>query len=146
MHKETLRCGFSSTAEGQFYRNNLSDDNLFRYTPQPLGNEATIFFRKNVIILLSKPLSGGPDTLIHKGIQGSGRHSHSMQTNAFSLIFVSPVRSRDPDSTDYLYSPCSTVSVYHFFISVIKRLFCCGLRGLFPWNYYSTSSVSYQAE
>ena len=73
-------------------------------------------------------------------------HSHSMQTNAFSLIFVSPVRSRDSDSTDYLYSPCSTASVYHFFISVIKRLFCCGLRGLFPWNYYSTSSVSYQAE
>ena len=73
-------------------------------------------------------------------------YSHSMQTNAFRLIFVSPVRSRDSDSTDYLYSPCSTASVYHFFISVIKRLFCCGLRGLFPWNYYSTSSVSYQAE
>ena len=35
-----------------------------------------------------------------------------MQSNAFCLIYVSPVRSRDSDSTDYLYSPCSTVSVY----------------------------------
>ena len=60
-----------------------------------------------------------------------------MQSNAFSLIFVSPVRSRDSDSTDYLYSPCSTASVYHFFISVIKRLFCCGLQGLFSWNHYT---------
>ena len=57
---------------------------------------------------------------------------YSMQTNAFDLIFVSPVRSRDSDSTDYLYSPCSTVSVYHLFISVIKRLSCCGSRGNFP--------------
>ena len=73
-------------------------------------------------------------------------HSHSMQSNDFSLISVSPVRSRDSDSTDHLYSPCSTTSVYHFFISVIKRLFCCRLRGLFPCNYYGTSSVSYQAE
>ena len=145
MHKETLRCGFSSTAEGQFYRSNLSDDNLFRYTPQPLGNEATIFFRKNVIILLSKPLSEGPDTLIHKGIQVSGHYSHSMQSNAFSLILVSPVRSRDSDSTDYLYSPCSTASVYHFFISVIKRLFCCGLRGLFPRNHYISSECLSQS-
>lgn len=84
----------------------------------------------------------------HRVCKGTTKtlYSHSMQTNAFSLIFVSPVRSRDSDSTDYLYSPCSTASVYHFFISVIKRLFCCGLRGLFPWNYYSNSSVSYQAE
>ena len=72
-------------------------------------------------------------------------YSHSMQTNAFRLIFVSPVRSRDSDSTDYLYSPCSTASVYHFFISVIKRLFCCGLRGLFPWIHYSISSMLKQA-
>ena len=62
----------------------------------------------------------------------------SMHSNAFSLIFVSPVRSCDSDSTDYLYSPCSTASVYQFFISVIKRLFCCGLRGLFPWEHYTT--------
>ena len=61
-----------------------------------------------------------------------------MQSNVFSLISVSPVRSRESDSTDYLYSPCSTASVYHFFISVIKRLFCCGLRGWFPWNHYIT--------
>jgi len=80
-----------------------------------------------------------PQTLISCGFQNFGHYSHSMQTNAFSLIFVSPVRPRDSDSTDYLYSPCSTASVYHFFISVIKRLFCCGLRGLFPWNYYITS-------
>jgi hypothetical protein len=71
--------------------------------------------------------------------------SHSMQSNAFSLISVSPVRSRDSESTDYLYSPCSTASVYHFFISVIKRLFCCGLRGLFPWIHYSFSPMLKQA-
>ena len=35
-----------------------------------------------------------------------------MQSNAFSLILVSPVRSCDSDSTDYLYSPCSTGSLY----------------------------------
>ena len=64
-------------------------------------------------------------------------YSHSMQANAFSLICVSPVRPRASESTDYLYSPCSTASVYHFFISVIKRLFCCGLRGLLPWNHYT---------
>ena len=80
---------------------------------------------------------GRPETLILCGFQDFGPYSHSMQSNVFSLIFISPVRSRDSDSTDYLYSPCSTASVYHFFISVIKRLFCCGLRGLFPWNYYT---------
>ena len=69
-HKETLRRGFSSTAEGQFYSNNLPDNNLFRYTLQPLGIRTTNFFRKNDIILLSKPLSGGPDTLIHNWDSG----------------------------------------------------------------------------
>ena len=63
---------------------------------------------------------------------GRKNYSHSMQSNAFSLILVSPVRSRDSDSTDYLYSPCSTASVYQFFISVIKRLFCRGSRGIIP--------------
>ena len=67
-----------------------------------------------------------PETLILCGLRDLGLYSHSMQFNAFCLIFVSPVRSRDSDSTDYLYSPCSTASVYHFFISVIKRLFGCG--------------------
>ena len=68
----------------------LVRDNLFRYTLQPLENRATIFFRKNVIILLSKPLSGGPDTLIHKGTQVSGHYSHSIGLNAFCLVFVYP--------------------------------------------------------
>ena len=72
------------------------------------------------------------ETLISCGLPDFSLYSHSMHSNAFSLIFVSHVRSRDSDSTDYLYFPCSTASVYHFFISVIKRLFCCGLRGLFP--------------
>lgn len=35
--------------------------------------------RITLTILLSKPLSGGPDTLIHKGIQVSGNYSHSME-------------------------------------------------------------------
>ena len=117
MHKETLRRGFSSTAEGQFYRNNLLDDislftlphpqsahsrfwaaavlvsdEVFAFlspsanaplgrwsarTPQPLESGAIIFFRENDIILLSKPLSRGPDTLIRKGIWVSGHYSHS---------------------------------------------------------------------
>lgn len=82
-YKETLRRGFSSTAEGQFYRNNLLDDKPFRYTQQPLVNRATIFFRKNVIILLSKPLSRGSDTLIRKGMQVSGYYSHSLLAKPF---------------------------------------------------------------
>ena len=90
-----------------------------------------------------------PEVPIKSTLPGQKRsnnhYSHSMQSIAFSLIFASPVRSRDSDSTDYLYSPCSTASVYHFFISVIKRLFCCGLRGLFPWNHYSISPMLKQA-
>ena len=73
------------------------------------------------------------------GSRGCAFYSHSMQSNAFGLITVSPVRFSGSDSTDYLYSPCSTASVYHFFISVIKWLFCRGLRGLFPWNHYTLS-------
>ena len=73
-----------------------------------------------------------PKTLILRGLQDFSLYSHSMQPNAIGLISVSPVRSRDSDSTEYLYSPCSTASLYHFFISVIKRLFCCGLRGIIP--------------
>ena len=68
---------------------------------------------------------------LYRAIPRHSFYSHSMRPNAFSLISVFPVRSNDSDSTDYLYSPCSTASVYHFFISVIKRLLCCGLRGLF---------------
>ena len=89
----------------------------------------------NVVIWLSETDFRGRKPLQNTDFWRSGSYSHSMRSNAFSLIFVSPVRSRDSDSTDYLYSPCSTASVYHFFISVIKRLFCCGLRGLFPWNH-----------
>ena len=92
----------------------------------------------NVIIWLSEPSFRDRKSLKNKDILSSGSHSHSMQSNVFSLIYVSPVRSRDSDSTDYLYSPCSTASVYHFFISVIKRLFCCESRGLFPWNHCIT--------
>ena len=73
-----------------------------------------------------------PESVENKGLRVFGDHSHSMQSNAFSLILAFPVRSRGSDSTDYLYSPCSTASVYHLFISVIKRLSCCGSRGNFP--------------
>ena len=89
--------------------------------------------------------SDRPETLILRGSQNFSLYSHSIQSNAFRLILVSPVRSRDSDSTDYLYSPCSTASVYHFFISVIKRLFCCGLRGLFPRNHYISSECLSQS-
>ena len=81
---------------------------------------------------ISEPFLRRLKPLLHKGFHVFGDYSHSIQSNAFRLILVSPVRSRDSDSTDYLYSPCSTASVYHFFISVIKRLFCCESRGLFP--------------
>ena len=74
----------------------------------------------------------GAGSLAVAGFQSFSLYSHSMQSNAFSLILVFPVRSRGSDSTDYLYSPCSTASVYHLFISVIKRLSCCGSRGNFP--------------
>ena len=76
--------------------------------------------------------SQGYKPLKNKDFLSSSSYSHSMKSNAFSLISVSPVRSRDSDSTDYLYSPCSTASVYQFFISVIKRLFCRGSRGIIP--------------
>jgi len=53
-------------------------------TPQPLESGAIIFFRENVIISLSKPLSGGPESLICKEILASGHYSHSMVAAGFS--------------------------------------------------------------
>ena len=44
-----------------------------------------------------------PETLISCGFSGLSLYSHSMHSNAFSLIFVSPVRSCDSDSTSMLY-------------------------------------------
>ena len=104
--------------------------------PQSHRNFPIISASGNVIIWLSEPSFRGRKSLKNKDILSSGSHSHSMQSNAFSLISVSPVRSCDSDSTDYLYSPCSTASLYHFFISVIKWLLCCESRGLFPWSHY----------
>ena len=94
-----------------------------------------------VIRLLSKGLGRCRKALKLLAFLNLVSHSHSMQSNAFRLVSVYPVRSRDSNSTDYLYSPCSTASVYHFFISVIKRLLCRGSRGLFLWSHYTASLI-----
>jgi len=52
--------------------------------PTTTWKQGNIFFRKNVIILLSKPLSGGPESLICKEILASGHYSHSMVAAGFS--------------------------------------------------------------
>jgi hypothetical protein len=40
---------------------------------------------------------------------------------------------------------CQPAEVGDQFCPDDKELFCCGLRGLFPWNHYRISPMLYQA-
>ena len=71
-------------------------------------------------------------TLILRGFQDFSLYSRSMQSNAFCLIYVSPVRSRDSDSTNYLYSPCSYSLSLSFLYQRDKEAVLPWIAGIIP--------------